>query len=274
MTFVRALCVMLCLLPTWLYAQTKYIDDTLYLGFYNEPDGSGEQFSSAPSGTKLTLIEERGAYSLVRSEKGTEGWVKSKYLVDSAPAIVRIKVLEEISKRADELALIVDSLNAENGDLREEVDTLQSRLDNQEEQLKLAESASSDRATMNESIAVASLAVDQEQIAALNNATAEALAALAKFTNTAQKVEVPVATEFTEQVDTDAVPALDSRALLKVFSKDGETTMAWDYIVVQLKSINIIHYALIAAAAILGFLLGVFFLDRRIRSQHGGYRIW
>ena len=61
------------ILVTTVSAKTVYVDDTLYLGLYEDRNGRGEQFSSVPSGTRLKVLKEHTNYSLVRTKRGTEG---------------------------------------------------------------------------------------------------------------------------------------------------------------------------------------------------------
>lgn len=71
------------------YAKTVYISDILYVPLRS---GAGNQFriinSSLKSGTPLTHIEdsENGEWALVRIGNGTEGWIRSQYLVNEEPA--------------------------------------------------------------------------------------------------------------------------------------------------------------------------------------------
>jgi len=247
----------LLLSTTALHATTMYVDDTLYLGFYNTPDGVGKQFTSAPSGTKLTLIETKDNYSLVRTEKGTEGWVKSKYLVTKPPAVVRIKSLEQAAERAAALALEVETLNEENVNLRQEIDSM---LLVQSDDQEIERESTTDLEVADEPVPQLE-PVDQQQLAALKAAIDNAMRALQDVS----EAEEP-------SLNT---PELSPMAFL--FNDSEENTaplMAWDYILSVLRSMNLLHYSLLGATLVVGFFLGIFVLDRRIRRQHGGYRIW
>lgn len=243
------------LLSTPLQAEILYVDDTLYLGFYRSPDGIGKQFTSAPSGTKLTFIERKNNYSLVRTEKGTEGWVKNKFLVDKPPAVVRIKSLEREVLRVEALALEVDRLSEDNAFLRKRMDTVLAKSTAEETKPEIAlgpEVIAGQTPDQN--------LVDQQQLVALKTAVDEALEALQKVSETEQT------TDQSEQ---------SLKALF--FSDSNEDTaplMAWNNILSILRAMNVLHYALLVVAIVVGFLLGLFVLDRRIRRQHGGYRIW
>lgn len=75
-------------------AETAYVTDSLRLGLYAEPDASGSPSQNLVSGTALEVIERTQGYARVRTAAGSEGWVKSGYLVDEKPAQLRVAELE------------------------------------------------------------------------------------------------------------------------------------------------------------------------------------
>ena len=107
--------------PILTIAQTRYVDDTLYLGVYQDKDDQSQQIAVTVSGAKLTVLKEEGAYTLVRTEKGTEGWVHSKYLVESPPSVVRIKQLEETLQNAQQPSKELAELRAQNLQLKKQI---------------------------------------------------------------------------------------------------------------------------------------------------------
>lgn len=241
------------MLITTAYAQVHYVDDTLYLGFYDNAEGKGKQFSSVPSGTKLELIEQGSEYSLVRTEKGTEGWVKTKYLVSTAPASVRIKALDGVVERADALTQEVETLTGENTHLLEQLNTLKNQL-----RIKTSEAEKKDAVALQQSD------VNQQQLNALQAAVDEAMQVLYNV------ARAPI--ESTTQAPSP--PAPEAAVEPSLTKEEFTLNTAWDYIVYQLRSISFLHYSLIAEATLIGFLLGVLVLDQRIRRQHGGFRPW
>ncbi|MEM7208589.1 MAG: TIGR04211 family SH3 domain-containing protein [Pseudomonadota bacterium] len=238
------------------FAQTKYVDDTLYLGFYKESDGSGGQFTSAPSGTTVTVLETEGEFSLVRTEKGTKGWVKTKYLVDNPPAVLRIKALEEMASRADVLVKEVETLTEENNYLREEIDKL--LLDPVMQEADAME----DDGAMVLALSAQNLA-KEHSLERLQIAIDEAMETLAATKN----IVVPELQNGTIMEQPESVTLINT-------DSDSSTLMAWDKILNILKSTSVLHYALLGVALVIGFFLGIVVLDRRIRAKHGGYRIW
>ena len=75
-------------------AETAWVTDSLRLGLYAEPDASGSPSQNLTSGTALEVLERTQGYARVRTAAGSEGWVKSAYLVDEKPAQLRVAELE------------------------------------------------------------------------------------------------------------------------------------------------------------------------------------
>jgi len=75
-------------------ADTAYVTDSLRLGLYAEPGASGSPSQNLVSGTALEVLERTQGYARVRTPAGSEGWVKSAYLVDEKPAQLRVGELE------------------------------------------------------------------------------------------------------------------------------------------------------------------------------------
>ncbi|HEX5046662.1 MAG TPA: TIGR04211 family SH3 domain-containing protein [Gammaproteobacteria bacterium] len=75
-------------------AETAWVTDSLRLGLYAEPDASGAPSQNLTSGTALEVLERTQGYARVRTAAGSEGWVKSAYLVDEKPAALRVAELE------------------------------------------------------------------------------------------------------------------------------------------------------------------------------------
>ena len=253
-------------LPTAAWANTRYVDDTLYLGFYKSADGSGGQFTSAPSGTKLTLIETRGDFSLVRTEKGTEGWVKTKYLVEAPPAVVRIKTLEKSAERADALVAEIELLQEENNYLRMELDAAL---------LQGAASVAQANGDAGEGESPAPLvpSPDSRRVAQLEQTIQRVMQALnvaVETPHTEPTDDGSTEIQVIESVNADVIKKPDIIGNIT----DADPSVAWDVVLSLLKQTSVVHYVLIFGACLLGFLLGIFVLDRRIRSRHGGYRIW
>ena len=76
----------------------KYITDTTYVPVRS---GQGTQYRivhrGLPSGTRVTVTEsnEESGYSYIVTDRGTEGWVLTRYLMEQEPAADRLAALRE-----------------------------------------------------------------------------------------------------------------------------------------------------------------------------------
>jgi SH3 domain protein len=86
-----AVSLMLCAVAN---AETAYVTDVLRLGIHAAPDTSDRAFDNLVSGTAVEVLERNTNYARVKLADGREGWVRSTYLVTTAPAAARIVELE------------------------------------------------------------------------------------------------------------------------------------------------------------------------------------
>lgn len=113
--------------------QPRYVSDKLVLNVYAEPDQGSARVATIQTGDAIDELERSGNMVRVRLEDGREGWVGTNYLVEDAPAIVRLRELQRQQPAAtprvdkamsDEIA----RLKKENTTLRGQVGALQSRV--------------------------------------------------------------------------------------------------------------------------------------------------
>jgi SH3 domain protein len=98
---MRLIIGFLALLPVLAAAETAYVTDNLRLGLHAAEDTSDRAFRFLESGQAMEVLIRDRNYANVRLPDGTEGWVKSAYLVDEKPA--RLIVAETMAER-DRLA--------------------------------------------------------------------------------------------------------------------------------------------------------------------------
>lgn len=102
---MRQLICALLLLPILAAAETAYVTDSLRLGLHAAEDTSDRAFRFLDSGQSMEVLTRDRNYANVRLPDGTEGWVKSAYLVDEKPA--KLVVAETLAER-DALAAELD----------------------------------------------------------------------------------------------------------------------------------------------------------------------
>ncbi|MEM1112126.1 MAG: TIGR04211 family SH3 domain-containing protein [Pseudomonadota bacterium] len=119
-----------------LFAQdVRYVSDTQYIPLRR---GAGSDYRivhrGIPSGTRLTVSETSsdGVWSLITTDRGTSGWMRSQYLMEKLPAALKVNAAE---KQAENLAGTNNQLE---GQLREMLDknsSLSSQLNDSSQEL-------------------------------------------------------------------------------------------------------------------------------------------
>jgi SH3 domain protein len=104
--YYRTCIILLVLLPFSAAAATKYVSDELRITLRT---GQGNQFQivkTLTSGTKLEVLEETDAgYTRVLLDDGTEGWVRTQYLIDEPVAADKLTSAQNrLAKTREKLA--------------------------------------------------------------------------------------------------------------------------------------------------------------------------
>lgn len=123
--FIRLL-ILLCLTAAaaGAYAQTtRYVTDDLTIPLRSGKSTAYRIIAYLPSGAKLDLLESDNdsGYSRVRTDKGTDGWVLTRYLADSPSAKDQ---LEGAKKKMANMQIENNRLNDELGKLKGEKNDL------------------------------------------------------------------------------------------------------------------------------------------------------
>ena len=112
---LRVLCtavLSLLLCSTSMAADTRYISDTQYIPLRSGP---GNEYRivhrGIPSATRLEVrqVSESGEFAEIVTEKGTEGWIRTQYLMKELPS--RDRLATALAK--------IDNLTGENQTLKE-----------------------------------------------------------------------------------------------------------------------------------------------------------
>lgn len=136
---MRLIIGVLALLPLVAAADTAYVTDNLRLGLHEAEDTSDRAFRVLESGQPMEVLLRAGNYANVRLPDGTEGWVKSGYLVVEKPAkLIVAETMAERDALATELeearaafaepAATIQNLQNEASELRAQLDSAQSRI--------------------------------------------------------------------------------------------------------------------------------------------------
>lgn len=129
------------LIPALTQAQeTIYVGDHLVI---TVRAGKGAQYQiikTAQSGEKLQVLEESDeGYTFIRTEDGTEGWVRTQYLSNEPIAKVRLEAAEiklaKLSEQNQALKSELSTLRKSSGTLQKDHQALSSKSTSLEEQI-------------------------------------------------------------------------------------------------------------------------------------------
>ena len=94
-----------------LYAQDiAYVTDSLKLRLYSAPDDSSNVLLTLESGDSVELLETQNGFSRIIAYDGSEGWVKSAFLVTEPPAKL---LYYSVSEHNKELQTKIEALQTQ-----------------------------------------------------------------------------------------------------------------------------------------------------------------
>ncbi len=136
---MRLILGLIALFPLLAAAETAYVTDNLRLGLHAAEDTNDRAFRYLESGQAMEILIRAGNYANVRLPDGTEGWVKSAYLVTDKPAkLIVAETMEERDALVTELedtkaafaapAATIERLEAEASDLSSQLATAQTEI--------------------------------------------------------------------------------------------------------------------------------------------------
>jgi len=100
------------------YAETQYVSDKLRITLRT---GQGTEFQiirALESGAKLEVLEQNeSGYTNVKTEDGTEGWVRSQYLI---PEPIAQQKLDKVQIQLEKYKTQLDALKTERVELRKQ----------------------------------------------------------------------------------------------------------------------------------------------------------
>lgn len=72
-----------------------YIGDNLRVGVRAEPGNTSAPFKVITSGTVINILQKTSGYVRIRTEDGTEGWIRDDYISETQPARARLDEIEK-----------------------------------------------------------------------------------------------------------------------------------------------------------------------------------
>jgi SH3 domain protein len=115
----------------------RYISDKLYVPLRAEQNDDAQIVNSGlPSGTTLKLVKEESSsgYSLVETKNGTQGWIRSRYLVKEPTSAIKLAEMEKklsasTSKNEADLINDIEALKLENKKLSDQLTNSERQFD-------------------------------------------------------------------------------------------------------------------------------------------------
>lgn len=241
------------------HADSLYVTDKILLGMHQQPSEDSPIIKSVSSGTVLQVLQTQGAFTQVEASDGAVGWVSSSYLISHPPA-----------------QKLLTDLQAQEETNRKQVDALQYQLVVKNSEINDAKAKNA--ALKRELAAAKSTAPDSPQGKALAAAQAEVKSLQAKLASAQAK----------EQTQAKALDTPDQKALQQLHDRNMELQARIEQAIASLNGKKLPppdelaavrpkfppwYLGLLAVMVLVGFILGVLFLDRRYRKRHGGFRV-
>lgn len=253
-------------------AQAAFITDKIVVDVYSQRFDQGTVLKKIPSGTAVEVLLNDGQYTRIRTPDNVTGWIASQYLTNEKPTqleylelLAKAKTLESELKAAQEkLAAAPEAVEPSLG--AEELADLQQRAKDaawmRVELKKARDRADELEAKVNAKTQTATASQQElNKLRADNKALEERLAA-AMLVNEQAPTEEAVTTEPTEAADGGDAPLMETATDDSPRDDGGwRVNMEW-------------FFGSLVVTLIAGFIIGISWLDKRIRQRHGGFRIY
>ncbi|MEM9256082.1 MAG: TIGR04211 family SH3 domain-containing protein [Pseudomonadota bacterium] len=116
--------------------ETRYVSDTQYVPLRS---GAGTEYRithrGLPSGTRLTVdrTSQDGVWSEITTDRGTSGWIRTQYLMQTVPAALQLQSAQAMATAAEERSATLEqelgALKLERSELQNQVTSSSSDLD-------------------------------------------------------------------------------------------------------------------------------------------------
>jgi SH3 domain protein len=121
-------------------AQYQYVSDQLIITLRNGKGNTYQILKTLPTGTRLEILETTDeGYTRVRTSDGTEGWVRTQYMIDDPTAAMRLeetsRKLNNLQEQTTQLRSTLSDVQAERAQLSTERDELVKKLEDTKSRL-------------------------------------------------------------------------------------------------------------------------------------------
>ena len=237
-----------------IHAETLYVIEQLVVNVNSAPDGSGERVATIKSGEGVEVLDRQGDQIHVHLPIGTEGWVRKAYLSADEPLQHRLtERTAEVEKLKQDVARLQGDLAAARAGGRGGA---------QGAAQTNAAAGSLPRAGANATPRAAAVPQTNSAAATKVPPTLPKAPTATAATPAPGAGDTSPSTSETNTVNTAVDPAAGEPAYFMT-PPEGPARPVW-------------HWALgsFVVALGLGYALGWYVLDRRIRRKYGGLRIY
>lgn len=253
----------LVLLPLSAVAKQAFVTDKLVIDVYTLKGEQGKVVTSLFAGTAIDVTETDQDYSKIRTKDNKEGWIHSKYLTSEKPiSLEHLQLIGKHKKQAAELKKAnekIDELSKQNTQPTT-LDVSKKELDKKNKKIS---SLNKELKTLSKDIKNKSSQLDKaknnikklEKTATKNQAEINKLKAQLKQ---AENVDISALKPTTISIEKAPPTEVTS---MEVDQGPFKVPFIWTAIAMVF-------------ALVIGIIIGVTWLDRRIRSRHGGVRIY
>lgn len=256
-------------------AQEMYITDRVILGVHQNADENSVLVDSLPSGSKVEILTTDADFSKVKLDSGVEGWIKTEFLIKEKPSLLKLgEVTSNLNVITKELKILKERSVKRERDLQtreDQVANSKSTIKDLKKQLKQTQTALTN---------ISSGSATTTTISTENSAELEY--ANSKIEELQKQIEELQNAAILENVEQDEPTKAQLNAEIKKLlmrikvakaNLSGEEIPSPEELAAIQPQMPRWYWVLLAVMVILGFILGILFIDYMHRKKHGGFRL-
>lgn len=237
--------------------EQHYISPRLQLGLHTKATLDSPIKVLVSSGMVVEVLKTEKEFTRIKTEKGAEGWVKSKFITEEEPAMLKVEKMKLALQKAQQL--LKERLKAEATD-----NTMTAEV-NETEEVAASSNPLSDEEKNQYEETITDLKEEIKAWEQLDRQDKQAQRELAEKNNRLlkEKLAMIASVAIGENVDASQFNLSVRGELPEIQSEPSQTFIK------MIKK----NYLLLIMVSGLSFLLGLFVMDAINRRRHGGYRI-
>jgi SH3 domain protein len=110
LSLIAVMCVLAVFPALSLNAKTMYVRNWIVIAVRSSPNEASQSFANASTNDAVEVLEEGEGWTRIRTKKGAEGWVPSRFLTSQLPGALSTQQCEEKIKALQEENLRLQGL--------------------------------------------------------------------------------------------------------------------------------------------------------------------